>query len=106
MYEMGTPDVGLAAACWAARAQDASTVFKNPAGMSLLPKSEFQVGAQADHANIKFSPGAGTTTIGNDGGNAVGWFPGGSLFYVHEVTPDLSVGAGVLSYFRNNLKRI
>ncbi len=104
LYEMGTPDVGLAAAGWAARAQDASTLFKNPAGMSLLPKSELQVGTQAAYGNIKFSPDSQTTTTGNDGGNAVGWFPGGSLFYVHKITPDLSVGMGGLAYFGNSLK--
>ena len=36
LYEMATPDVGLASAGYSARAQDASTLFKNPAGMSLL----------------------------------------------------------------------
>lgn len=34
--EIATPDVGLAPAGYAARAEDASTVFKNPAGMSRL----------------------------------------------------------------------
>ncbi len=47
LYELGTPDVGLASAGYAARAQDASTLFKNPAGMSLLEKSELQIGLQA-----------------------------------------------------------
>ena len=32
LYELGTPDVGAAAAGWAARAQDAATAFTNPAG--------------------------------------------------------------------------
>ena len=36
LYELGTPDVGTAAAGWAARAQDAATVFTNPAGMTRL----------------------------------------------------------------------
>jgi len=40
LYEFGSPDVGLAAAGYAARAQDASTVFTNPAGMSRLEKSQ------------------------------------------------------------------
>ena len=34
LYEVGTADVGLAAAGYTARAQDASTVFTNPAGMT------------------------------------------------------------------------
>ena len=40
LYELGTPEVGAAAAGWAARAQDAGTVFTNPAGMTRLKKSE------------------------------------------------------------------
>ncbi len=104
-YELGTPDVGLAAAGWAARAQDASTLFKNPAGMSLLPKSELQVGAQLVYANIKFSPDTPpTNTGGSDGGNAAGWAPGGSLFYVQKVNKDLSLGIGVFSYLGASLK--
>jgi len=111
LYEMGTPDMGLAAAGWAARAQDASTLFKNPAGMSLLPKSEFQAGAQVAYANIKFSPDSGTTDsfppgtrTGTDGGNGAGWAPGGSLFYVQKVNKDLSLGIGVFSYLGASLK--
>jgi len=105
LYEMGTPDVGLAAAGWAARAQDASTLFKNPAGMSLLPKSEFQAGAQVAYANIKFSPDTPPTNItGTDGGNAAGWAPGVSLFYVQKVNRDLSLGIGVFNYLGASLK--
>jgi long-subunit fatty acid transport protein len=37
MYEVGTADVGLAAAGYAARAQDTSTVLTNPAGMTRPP---------------------------------------------------------------------
>ena len=36
LYEVGTADVGLASAGYSARAQDASTVFTNPAGMARL----------------------------------------------------------------------
>ncbi len=99
LYEFGSPDVGLAAAGYAARAQDASTVFTNPAGMSRLEKSQVLGGVQALYANLEFSPNASTTVAGSDGGNAVGWLPGGSLFVVQKLNPDWSVGFGVLSYF-------
>ena len=36
LYEVGTADVGLASAGYGARAQDASTVLTNPAGMTRL----------------------------------------------------------------------
>ena len=40
LYELGTPDVGTAAAGWSARAQDAATVFTNPAGMTRLENKD------------------------------------------------------------------
>jgi len=46
LSEFGTEDVALAGAGWAARAQDASTLFKNPAGMSRLEGNQFQGGLQ------------------------------------------------------------
>ena len=62
LYEIATPDVGLASAGYAARAQDASTLFKNPAGMSLLPGSQFQGGAQLTYGNVEFSHDSSTST--------------------------------------------
>src|SRR5262249_59994579 len=46
LSEIGTPDVGLASAGYAARAQDASTLFTNPAGMTRLQESQLLVGVQ------------------------------------------------------------
>ena len=82
LYEVGTEDVGLAAAGYAARAQDATTVFTNPAGMTRLDGQHLEIGAQVLYSNLKFSPGSGTSAaLGtNDGGTANGyggWFPGG-----------------------------
>src|SRR5271157_5977949 len=99
LYEFGTPDVGLAAAGYAARAQDASTVFTNPAGMSRLDKSQVLIGAQALYGKMEFSPNSSTNVTGLDGGNAVGWAPGGSLFVVQKINQDWSIGFGALSYF-------
>lgn len=99
LYEFGSPDVGLAAAGFAARAQDASTVFTNPAGMSRLDKSQLLGGLQALYGNVQFSPNSGTTPSGDNGGNAVGWFPGGSLFVTQKLGSDWNIGFGVLSYF-------
>ena len=99
LYEFGSPDVGLAAAGFAARAQDASTVFTNPAGMSRLEKSQVLGGLQALYGDVEFSPNSSTTLSGYDGGVAVGWIPAGSAFIVHKLNQDWSVGFGVLSYF-------
>ncbi len=64
LYEMGTPDVGLPAAGYAARAQDPSTVFTNPAGMTRLDRSELQIGIQPLYANTQFNPNSSTTPTG------------------------------------------
>ena len=99
LYEIGTPDVGLASAGYAARAQDASTLFKNPAGMSALDSSQIQAGAQFLYGSVKFSPSKAAPQGGGDGGNAVGGLPGASFFYVQKITDRLSVGFGTFSYF-------
>lgn len=100
VYELGTPDVGLAAAGYAARAQDATTLFTNPAGMTRLQGSNLMLGAQAIYGNVQFDPGADTgPQTGSDGGNAVGWVPGGSFFFTQQVGKSLAVGLGTLSYF-------
>ena len=54
MYETGTPGVGLGSAGYAAGAQDASTVYYNPAGMMRLGKSEYITGLQALVGYTKF----------------------------------------------------
>ena len=99
LYQFGSPDVGYAAAGYAARAQDAATVFTNPAGMGRLEKSQVLGGLQALYGDVRFSPNASTTVSGDDGGVAIGWMPSGSAFFVQKLNPDWSVGFGVLSYF-------
>ena len=99
LYEIATPDVGLASAGYAARAQDASTLFKNPAGMSLLPGSQFQGGLQLTYGNVEFSHNSGTSPfLGSDnGGNAIGALPGAGLFLTHQLSDRFAVGT--FSYF-------
>jgi long-chain fatty acid transport protein len=98
LYELGTPDVGTAAAGWAARAQDAATVFTNPAGMTRLEKSELLVGVQPLYLHAEFSPDADTTTSGSDG-DASTWLPAGGLYYVHNLMPRLKIGVSAVGYF-------
>ncbi len=98
LYEVGTPDVGLAAAGYAARAQDASTAYTNPAGMTRLDRPEIQVGVQPFYLNLKFSPDSSTTTTGSNG-DASAWAPAGSLFYVQPVSKDLALGLAVVGNF-------
>jgi long-chain fatty acid transport protein len=101
LYEIATPDVGLASAGYASRADDASTLFKNPAGMSQLQGSQVQGGLQALYGSVSFTPNGNTSPLlGNDdGGNAVGLLPGASLFVVTPIGEKVRVGLGMLSYF-------
>ena len=97
LYEIGTADVGLASAGYGARAQDASTVFTNPAGMTRLEGTQATGGGQLLWGNNKFSPSSATSPgLGSgDGGYAIGsdgWFLGGGGFVSYTVTPDIKVG--------------
>lgn len=102
LYEIGTPDLGLASAGYAARAQDASTLYKNPAGMSLLDTSQAQGGIQMLYGSVNYSQNSGASQPfqgNNDGGNAIGALPGASFFYVYKVNDKFAVGLGTFSYF-------
>ncbi len=108
-YEVGTADVGLATAGYGARAQDASTVFTNPAGMTRLDGTQFLASGQVLYANTKFSIGPGTSPeLGSgDGGHAVGWdgwFVGGGGFLSYSVSPDLKLGFALTGNFGGPMK--
>lgn len=100
LYEIGSDDVGLAAAGYSARSQDPSTIYTNPAGMTRLPGKQFFLGAQLLYEDIEFTTINASSFLGtNDGGNPVGVFPGGSVFYSHSITDDLKAGIGVYGNF-------
>jgi hypothetical protein len=101
LYEVGTPDVGLASAGWGARAQDASTVLTNPAGMTRLEGSQVLLGAQALYGDYGFSIGPGTSSgLGTgDGGNPIGWLPGSGAFMSFSASPDLKFGFAMAGNF-------
>ncbi len=102
--KIGTADVGLASAGYGARAQDASTVFTNPAGMTRLEGTQVLGSGQLDYGRTKFSIGSGTSPAlgGNDGGNAFGsdgWFLGGGGFLSYSLSPTLKLGFAVTGNF-------
>jgi long-chain fatty acid transport protein len=98
LYELGTPDVGLAAAGYAARAQDASTAFTNPAGMTRLERPSLMLGVQPMYINLDFSSDSNTTVVG-DSGDSNGWIPAGGMYYVHPVNDKLALGLAVSGNF-------
>lgn len=101
LYEVGTADVGLASAGYTARAQDAATVFTNPAGMTRLDGNQLVLSGQMLYGSVGFDIGTGTTAaLGTgDGGNPIEWLPGGGLFYSHSVSDDVKIGLAVTGNF-------
>jgi long-chain fatty acid transport protein len=99
LYEIGTPDMGYASAGWAARADGPVTLFTNPAGMTRLEGIQVQFGVEALYGALTFAPDANTNVSGNNGGNAIGFLPTGSLFVTFAPWDDFRVGFGVTSNF-------
>src|SRR5262245_48250129 len=97
LYELGTPDLGTAAAGRAVLAQDASTVMGNPAGMARLDRSQLTASLYTIIPSMQFDRGPGTTTSGGNGFNAGAPIPSlssvsvpipaGGLFYVYSLSP-------------------
>ena len=93
-YEIGTEDTALAGAGQAARAQDASTLLTNPAGMTRLPDHMVTGGLQAMGGNIPY-------TLDNESagrqspGNIMSLFPNTSVFYTQHLSDTVSAGIGL-----------
>jgi long-chain fatty acid transport protein len=99
LYETGAPALGTASAGRAAMAADASTAAANPAGMTLLDRSQLLVAAGALLPIVNFDVGSATTTKGSGGGNAGVFFPLGSFFWVYKVSERLRFGMASYSDF-------
>lgn len=102
VYEVGSQDLGLASAGWSARAQDAATVFTNPAGMSRLQSPQLMTGLEPIYINARFSPNRKTTVRGTHG-NADAWLPAGGFFYVHPTCTRFNFGIASVGYFGSAL---
>ena len=102
VYEVGSPDMGTASAGWAARAQDAATVFTNPAGMSRFCNPQLTAGIEPIYINARFSPNSKTTVRGKNG-NASTWIPAGGFFYSRPLTDKISVGIASVGYLGSAL---
>ncbi len=95
LYEIATEDTGLAGAGQAARAQDASTIMTNPAGMTRLPDRMITGGLQMLYGDTPYSLDNDAVVQGKSPGNTIGWFPGASMFYHQQLTDDISAGIGL-----------
>ena len=92
LYETGAPDLGTASAGRAAMAADASTAAANPAGMTLLDRSQLLGAAGALLPSVNFDVAPQTTTKGSGGGNAGVFMPLGAFFYVYKFSDRIRFG--------------
>jgi long-chain fatty acid transport protein len=116
LIEQSVSGLGNAYAGAAALAEDASTVYYNPAGMSALPSgTQIVAGAALIRLSTKFNDGgslqsglfapfggviAGVTApLGGDGGNAGGTHPVPNFYFVMDLAKDTKFGLGVSAPF-------
>jgi long-chain fatty acid transport protein len=99
LLEQSAAAQGTAFAGTAATAEDASTVFSNPAGIAYLPreKESFAANLSAVQPSAKFANRASVApllqTVGNDNGGDAGslaWLP--SLYFTRPIDSRLSLG--------------
>ncbi len=101
LIEQSASGLGNSYAGAAATADDASIIFYNPAGMSLLPGGmQVSAGLALINLSAKFSdsgstPGAGGRPLGNDGGNAGDLSAVPNVYFAMDLAPDWKVGVGV-----------
>jgi long-chain fatty acid transport protein len=95
--------MGTASAGRFALANDASTAFNNPAGMTRLDRSQLQVGLVGLDIHSEFTgqttfPDSSVEKAGN-GDDIASFTPVANFSYVHVLSPDLRLGVSVGSYF-------
>jgi long-chain fatty acid transport protein len=99
IYETGSPtETGFGGAGMAARAQDAGTVFTNPAGMTRFSDSATLVSGGLLYLYAPFDTSKETTISGTDG-STTEFFPYGSFAYIHSVSDRLKLGVSVQNNF-------
>jgi len=100
---IGSSSLGRSGAGGAAIAEDATTVFTNPAGMTRLSGSQWVVATQFFVPTIKFHGTAtkqnGTAISGGDGGNAGVFAIAPSFYYVKSLSNQWFLGFGMNSPF-------
>ena len=93
--------VGIANAGASAAAEDTSTLYYNPAGMTYLPTGHnFSIAATALNRSTRFTDeGTGRYAtvypLGADGGNGGGLHVVPALYYAYSLTPDWRLGLAI-----------
>lgn len=97
LIEQNASGLGNAYAGQAAAATDASTVFFNPAGMTMLPDRQVVLAGNLIKPQAEFS---GTSLIGGGvGGDAGGLALVPNAYFAFRLTPDVHLGVGMNAPF-------
>lgn len=103
LIEQNASGLGNAYAGQAAAAQDASTIFFNPAGMTQIEGRQVVLAGHAIHPSAKFGDAASVAaplqSLGNEGGDAGGWAGVPNFYYVMDLKPGVKFGLGVNAPF-------
>ena len=105
LIENGSTGMGTASAGRVALANDASTAFNNPAGMTRLDRSQLQVGLvgldiQSEFTGqTSFSALDGSVETAGNSHNCGAITPLANFSYVHVMNPDLRLGVTIGTYF-------
>jgi long-chain fatty acid transport protein len=99
IYEAGQEGNGLANAGAAALASDPSVLMSNPAAITQLKGTQVSANAQVILGDIRFSRDSANQFDGNEGGNALQYLPGSSLFVSHQLDERATLGFGMYGNF-------
>ena len=104
LAEQNGSGLGTAFAGGAAIAEDASTVWYNPAGMTRFDRPQLVVAASYIDLNVKTNVVSASTVQGTPLTGGAGKDPGQSavvpsLYYVHPLSKDFAVGGGINAPF-------
>ncbi|HDZ8894156.1 TPA: outer membrane protein transport protein [Aeromonas dhakensis] len=98
LYESSTSDIGLASAGMAARAQDASIMQANPAGLAHVSKRSFSGSLGALYGDAELD------TFDGNAGNVIGFVPMGSAFFSQQINNIWTLGIGLYGNYGMSLK--
>jgi long-chain fatty acid transport protein len=104
LLEQNASGLGNAYAGQAASAQDSSTIFFNPAGMTMLPGRNAVGAVHFIKPSIEFTNTGSSNAnpllpLGGNGGNAGDWAMVPNLYYSWQINPQIFVGLGVNAPF-------
>lgn len=98
LNEFGTTSMGTAGASAQSWANDASTAFHNPAGMTRLEGNHLMLGAGLLYTDVEFDQAPNTPPPGGpNGGNQGGGGPILGAYYVHDLMDRLKAGVSLVS---------